>query len=149
MSKPTEKEKNMATRKAIPKRRQVRIDFTDEVPITKQSFKDSCDINLIAKKFKETGEQPLINPNHASYGVQPSLDFFEVQIAVAQAKTWFEELSDENQAFYETPEGYINAMAEDDETPESDSEDSTNTTVQVEVSETVTANTEGQKTAET
>lgn len=135
--------------KAIIERRQVRIDFKDEVPITKQSFKDSCDINLIAKKFKESGELPLVNPNHAKYGVQPSLDFFEVQIAVAQAKTWFEELSDENQAFYETPEGYINAMAEDDESSVTESEDETNTTVQVEVSETVTANLEGQQTAET
>ena len=57
----------------LNKRKRVQI-FFKEPTLTKQSFKDECDINKIIKRFSETGQIPLQNGLEAQYGEAPIMD---------------------------------------------------------------------------
>jgi phage internal scaffolding protein len=44
------------------------LDCSDSPSLTKQSDKDSCDINQILKRFEETGQLPEMIKNNPQYG---------------------------------------------------------------------------------
>ncbi len=62
---------------------------------TKQSFKDSCDVNKILKKAQKTGTISHLNKHQATYGDLSGFDFFEAQTKLAQAGEIFDDLPSE------------------------------------------------------
>ncbi len=62
---------------------------------TKQSFKDSCDVNKILKKAQKTGTISHLNKHQATYGDLSGFDFTEAQIQLAKAGEIFDDLPSE------------------------------------------------------
>lgn len=60
--------------------------------VTKQSFKDDCDINLIMAKFTKTGVMDNIRDIEPEYGFASSDDFRESMEIVSKANSMFESL---------------------------------------------------------
>ncbi len=60
--------------------------------VTKQSFKDDCDINLIMAKFVKTGVLDHQRTHGAEYGFASSDDFRDSMEIISKAQTMFEEL---------------------------------------------------------
>lgn len=60
--------------------------------LTKQSFKNECDINLILAKFQKTGAITHLQNNQPQYGFASAEDFHESLSIVATAQTMFAEL---------------------------------------------------------
>lgn len=58
--------------------------------LTKQSFKDECDINLIIRKYTTTGEITHLKKSEPQYGNQPEADFTKNQYNIAAMNTMFE-----------------------------------------------------------
>lgn len=84
------------------------ITFNTEAGLTKQSFKDECNINKIMDKFQRTG----IISHYASHGpqymeIEPG-DFLDAQLVIAKANTMFEELpSSVRKRFHNNPEHFL------------------------------------------
>lgn len=76
--------------------------------LTKQSFRDATNLNLIVRNFTQTGSLPSTG-RVPQYGVAPA-DFQEAHFAVAAAKSTFEELSPEVRAKYGNVHNVISAM---------------------------------------
>lgn len=49
----------------------------EEPPMTKQSFKDECDVNHIVARYTETGMVPVSQKGEPQYGEAPEVDAFE------------------------------------------------------------------------
>ncbi len=62
---------------------------------TKQSFKDSCDVNKILKKAQKTGTISHLNKHQATYGDLSGFDFTEAQMQLAKAGEIFDDLPSE------------------------------------------------------
>ncbi len=62
---------------------------------TKQSFKDSCDVNRILKKAQKTGTISHLNKHQATYGDLSGFDFTEAQMQLAKAGEIFDDLPSE------------------------------------------------------
>ena len=60
--------------------------------VTKQSFKDDCDINLIMAKFVKTGVMTNIRDSEPEYGFASSDDFRESMEIVSKANSMFESM---------------------------------------------------------
>lgn len=60
--------------------------------MTKQSFRDECDVNKIVNKFSETGQLPPSN-REGIYTDSPGMDLKESLDTVFSLKTQFSELS--------------------------------------------------------
>lgn len=60
--------------------------------VTKQSFKDDCDINLIMAKFIKTGVLDHLREHGAEYGFASSDDFRASMEIISKAESMFEEL---------------------------------------------------------
>ena len=65
---------------------------TTEPSMTVQSFKDSCDINNIMKKYQRTGVIDHINVYEPQYGDVDGATFTEAMQTVANATTMFMDL---------------------------------------------------------
>lgn len=62
---------------------------------TKQSFKDSTDINKILKQAQKQGSLDHLTKHGATYGDFADFDFFEAQNQLAKAREIFDELPSE------------------------------------------------------
>jgi len=65
------------------------IKFT-EPSLTRQSFKDECDVNLIVKRYTETGMINHIPRTTPQYGDAPEGDFLEAAIVNAEIASQIE-----------------------------------------------------------
>ena len=65
------------------------ITFT-EPSLTRQSFKDECDVNQIVKRYTETGMINHIPRTPAQYGDAPEGDFLEAAIVNADIASQIE-----------------------------------------------------------
>lgn len=87
-------------------RKRVQIYFT-EPSLTKQYFKDECDINNIIKKFTQTGQITNLNNKQPIYGEAPETDFKSALDTVKNLHREFAELSTEQRDLFEDdPEKY-------------------------------------------
>lgn len=75
--------------------------------MTKQSFRDECDINLIIRRGQQGLPLPVGRP--LVYGSEGP-DFHTTAIAMANARTAFEELHPDVQEHYGSLEGLLEAM---------------------------------------
>lgn len=95
------------------------ITFTDPV-LTKQSFKDECDINHIVSRFQTTGNLPFNNMSDPQYGFAPEIDFKTALDLTKSLQTEFSNLSDEKKDFFEHDfRNYGEFLNEYAESPES------------------------------
>lgn len=62
--------------------------------LTKQSFKDDCDMNIIVRKYQQSGFVDHINRQNPNFGIAPNSDFYQTQLAIANVKSLYENLSD-------------------------------------------------------
>lgn len=60
--------------------------------MTKQSFKDECNINKIIAKYRKTGAIDHVNKNQPQYGYATSNDFREAMEIVQKGQRIFDEL---------------------------------------------------------
>ena len=67
------------------------ISFEADKKLTKDSFKDDCDINRIVDRYARTGELPRTNPIQAQYGDVSNLpeSYLEAVNLVTQAEQTF------------------------------------------------------------
>lgn len=70
----------------------VRISFNENSRWTKQSEKDSCDINIIMNRYIATGELPNIAERAPQYLDVTGLEFQSSMDFIAGAKTLFHEM---------------------------------------------------------
>ena len=66
--------------------------YSEDVGKTRQSEKDSCDINLIVAKARETGFVGHVNRATGHFGVHTGIDFREAMQAIGEAYDAFGEL---------------------------------------------------------
>lgn len=88
-------------------RKRVQKKFT-QPSLTKQSFRDECDISVIVRNFAVTGTLPQ-KRQEPQYGVAHG-DFQEAQFALAAARSTFETLSPEVRAKYGNMHEIVRAM---------------------------------------
>lgn len=70
--------------------KRVTTDCSCDKPLTKQSFKDQCDVNKIMAKFDKTGLFSHVNPNAGWYDDIPGdMDFHKAQNMVLQGEAAF------------------------------------------------------------
>ena len=70
------------------------ISFKNEQKITRDSFRDECDVNKIVENFMATGQLLHTNRLEPQYGDAPDIDFFDAacvhaEIASAEAEGKF------------------------------------------------------------
>lgn len=77
--------------------------------VTKQSFKDECDVNKIIARFEKTGMIEAINKKQPFYGdVSALVDYHEALNVVAEAQSLFNAMSAEvRERFSNDPEKMI------------------------------------------
>ena len=90
--------------------------------MTEQHHKDSCDINLIMRKYQRTGMIDHVNKYAGHYGDLDGTTFQDQQLAVAKAISMFEELpSSAREHFDHDPAKFLDfAMTIDDSTERSE-----------------------------
>lgn len=76
------------------------LSFKKEKRLTKQYFKDECDINNVVKRFQETGFVPVTR-GEPQYGDAPNLDFKEALDLVMSARQEFNDLEHAVQALFD------------------------------------------------
>lgn len=70
----------------------VKLDFGDEISLTRQDAKDECDINQIVDKFQRTGVIDHRNKYEAKYGFADSNDLHQAMNLITEAQQMFDEL---------------------------------------------------------
>lgn len=89
------------------------ITFTEPTR-TKQSFKDECDINLIIKKYKQTGQITHLANSQGEYGFATSQTFDQAMRIVADAQSQFEELPATVRAHFDNnPAAFLDAAQDE------------------------------------
>ncbi|AXL15302.1 internal scaffolding protein [Microviridae sp.] len=74
------------------KQRKYGIKFDPSTSMTKQSFRDECDINKIMAKFQRTGAIDHFAKHAPQYGDATAIELQDALNVVANANTMFEEL---------------------------------------------------------
>jgi len=101
------------------------IRFPDE-GMTRQSFKDECDVNNIVKTFTQTGMINHIPRTQPQYGDAPEIDFFEAARTQAAIRSQQEagtlDLDELGQEPEQTPEDEPKGESGAPEAPESPAE---------------------------
>lgn len=99
------------------KRNRVVLDCGD-VQLTKQSFKDECDINNIIRRYEVSGELP-VRFGAPQYGVAPDLDLKASVDILGAFRQEFEDLPDHVQnMFSNDPFIFAQFLEQYDENPE-------------------------------
>ena len=89
----------------------------DEKTLTKQEFKDTCDVNKIIDKYRKRGVVDHFAKHSLRYGDFTGPDFQESQNLVADAWTIFEELPGHIRQQFDSPEDFF-TFAVDEENSE-------------------------------
>lgn len=102
------------------KRVQLKFDTETNPSLTKQYFKDECDINNIVKKFSDTGQLPVQNNLEPQYGDVPNMDLKEALDMVQFARQEFDELSTvDKDRFGQNFHNYCQFLSDYEKSPES------------------------------
>lgn len=68
------------------------IDCSVEPSMTKQSFKDECDINVLMARYGEADLIPFVKQFEPSYGDASAIDFQEAMNVVVSAQDMFDQM---------------------------------------------------------
>lgn len=106
-----DKSKNVQKAKRIVPRH---LKTFDEPGMTKQSFKDECDINKIMARFQKTGAIDHYAAYAPQYDVVTSTNLHEAMNIVADAETMFEELpSSLRKKFHNDPSEFLDFVQDE------------------------------------
>lgn len=106
-------------RHAYGVKRRVRMYFPEQ-GVTKQSFKDECDINNIMRRFEATGELPF-NQRPMLFGDVPAIDFQGAMSIVVDARERFHALPSEiRDRFANDPQRLITFLQDEKNRPEAE-----------------------------
>lgn len=72
-----------------------------EPSMTKQSFKDECDINKLMDKYQKTGLLTHVNNNKAHYGEFEATDFTTAMQTIAEGQSMFAELPSATRKYFD------------------------------------------------
>lgn len=90
------------------KRRRVIYDHSNNKSLTKQQFKEECDINNIMARFTEAGAATHFMKHAPEYGDVTEVDFIEAQRTIANTTSMFEELPAKMRAdFHNNPAEFL------------------------------------------
>lgn len=90
------------------------IAFDHNQDMTKQSFKDECDINLIMKKFQRTGIITHYAKHGPQYGDIPAIEYQEALNTIIAAENAFAELPAAiRKKFNNNPEEFLEFIQDD------------------------------------
>ncbi|AXL15389.1 internal scaffolding protein [Microviridae sp.] len=94
-------------------RKRCSISFDRDHIYTEQQHKDACNINVIMKKYSNTGMLPQITQRQAQFiNALDSHDFMEAQFILAEARSMFEDVpSDIRLQFDNDPNKYMLFMS--------------------------------------
>lgn len=88
--------------------------FTEGPTLTKQAFKDECDINVIMARYEKTGILPNMNPREPRFGDFTSVsDYHNACNRVIAAQQAFDDLPAEVRARFENDPGQLLAALQD------------------------------------
>lgn len=94
------------------------INQTGQVSLTQQHFQEECDINVIMKRYLQTGQVTHLQKTQAQYGYAPALTFTEAMHTVAYATEEFLQLPSEVRAhFNNDPAQFLDAAADETQRP--------------------------------
>lgn len=89
------------------------IDCSEDPGKTQQSFKEDADINVIVKKFTQTGIIDNLAKQQPSYRDNSDLTFTEAMYAVKDAETEFKKLPSEVRTHFENDAAqYLDAITD-------------------------------------
>jgi len=95
------------------------ITFPENSPVTKQSFKDECDINLLMSRYQNTGQLPNLNEKPPQYLDASGMEFQSAMEFVAGAQTMFQELpSSIRNRFKNDPAEFLDFVSNENNRPE-------------------------------
>lgn len=83
------------------------------ISLTKQSFKDECNINKIMDRFQITGAIDHYTNRSPEYGDTTAPDYLEANIIIANANSMFEELPSSIRAKFENDPAKFLAFVQD------------------------------------
>lgn len=110
----------MKSKNTPQKRLRVQISFAKSPSLTKQYFKDECDINNVVNKFAQTGQIPNLNNMEPQYGNSPDMDLKTALDSVFELKAEFANLTTQEKAqFSNNPEIYAQFLSDYAQSPES------------------------------
>lgn len=81
--------------------------------MTKQSFKDECDINVLMKRYQQSGVLPPVDGRERRYIDGSSVDYHEAMLMVADARSAFMELSSSLRERFQNDPGRLLEFLED------------------------------------
>jgi len=95
----------------------VKVEFISTEPsLTRQAFREECQINSILDRYQKTGIVEHVNTHSPQYGDISALDFKEAQDTLAKARTMFEELpSAAREHFHHDPQEFLEYVNEVDD----------------------------------
>lgn len=86
---------------------------------TKQSFRDECDINVLMRRYQETGVLDFVQKREPQYGDVTGVDFRESMELVAEASEAFNELpSSLRDRFQNDPAKFLDFVSDKKNLPE-------------------------------
>lgn len=110
---------NKMVRSAYSPRVKVSITFPAQSPVTKQEFRDECDVNRIMARHLATGQMPVMNQRAPQYLDVSGIDFQQSMEFVAGAKTLFNELpSAIRNRFKNDPAEFLDFCSQEKNRPE-------------------------------
>lgn len=98
---------------AYGKKRKIGLDASHD-GMTKQNFKDECDITKIIDRFSRTGVLEHVRSQAAEYMDAPEIDFQTAQNIVAQGKSMFESLPSKIRNRFENDPGKFLSFMQDE-----------------------------------
>lgn len=89
--------------------------FTSSQPsVTRQGFKDECDINVIMARYQATGVIDFVNKHEGSFADVSAIDFQTAQETVARARSAFNDLpSSLRERFENDPAQFLEFVQDD------------------------------------
>ena len=104
----------------VQKRKRVQISFKDSPSLTKQSFKDECNINNIISKYENHGILPGNIHQNATYSYAPNLELKEALDLVKNHQENFEDLPENIQEIFgQNSNNYFEFLDKFESAPES------------------------------
>lgn len=85
------------------------------IPVTKQSFKNECDINRIMARYTKTGVIEHLNRNKPEYGFAPEVDFRQALELIDKASDMFDKLPAKIRAKFDNDPGKFLGFVENPE----------------------------------
>lgn len=117
----TDKQKTEQPNKSYSGKRYARVHpTTGKISLTKQSFKEQCDINNIINQVARTGVLQHANNAEADYVDAPEGDFQYMMNREADAKSQYELLPEHIRELFPTPISLAEFLSDDDNRPEAE-----------------------------